>query len=84
MEEDIEFLDLKPEEKKLLLESLGFTIDEGGYVYDGLLQERSICPYTKKEILFDNASILPGSTLIINTSALTLSEYITDKLEKKL
>ena len=83
METEIEFLDLNSEEKTLLFEVLGFSIDSDGYVYDELLKDRHLCPYTKKEILFQNASILPGSTLIINTSALTLSEYITDKLEKK-
>ena len=83
MEAEIEFLDLSPEEKILLLDVLGFSIDKEGYIYDLLLKERHICPYTKKDILSQNASILPGSTLIINTSALTISEYITDKLEKK-
>ncbi|MBI3027521.1 hypothetical protein HYY70_05410 [Candidatus Woesearchaeota archaeon] len=83
MEPEIEFLDLSPEEKILLLDVLDFSIDKEGYIYDELLKERHICPYTKKEVLFQNASILPGSTLVINTSALTISEYITDKLEKK-
>ena len=83
MERDIDFIDLESEEKELLLEVLGFSVDQEGYVYDELLKERHICPYTKKEVLFENASILPGSTMIINTSALTISEYITEKIEKK-
>ena len=83
MERDIDFIDLESEEKALLLEVLGFSVDQEGYVYDELLKERHICPYTKKEVLFENASILPGSTIIINTSALTISEYITEKIEKK-
>lgn len=76
----MEFLSLDNDEKKILLESLGYSVDSEGYVRD-LNGKIHLCPYTNGKVKFENASILPGSTVIINTSAFTLSEYVTEYLE---
>lgn len=78
---EIEFLEISNEEKKVLLDVLGYDVDEKGLIISREKKVPHICPYTKREVFLDNASILPGSTIIINTSALSLSEYISKNLE---
>ncbi len=76
----IKFLKLEDEQKRILLNALDFSFDPKDYVIDGI-GKKVICPYSNKPVKFQNASILPGSTIIINTSLITLSEYISEYLE---
>jgi hypothetical protein len=76
------FIRLDDDPKKLLLEALGFGIDSEGFVIKSETGIRERCRYTGKQILFKDASVLPGSTVIINTSLITLSQYILDYLEE--
>lgn len=78
--EKIKFLNSNESRKKMLLDFLGYFVDEEGYVVNKSDQKIVICEYTKEKVLFKNASILPGSTKIINTSPYTLSSYISDYL----
>ena len=78
--EDITFTKLDKEQKKILLEALGFSVEEDGLVLNDEGKPH-ICPYTQKKVFLENASILPGSIVVINTSSLTLSEYITDYVD---
>ena len=71
------------EEKKFLLESLGYEIDCNDFVLDGKTKKLHICPITKKPVKLENASVLPGSTVIINTNAMTLSEYFARYLKEE-
>ena len=75
-----EFLKLDANMKTVLLKALDFNIDINGYILD-TMGKKIICPYSKTPVKFDTVSILPGSTILINTSLITLSEYISDYLE---
>ncbi|MFA6072782.1 MAG: hypothetical protein WC758_01585 [Candidatus Woesearchaeota archaeon] len=76
---EFKFSALSDSQKKLFLNLLGYDVDGEGFII-GEDSERIKCPYTKEYVLFSKASILPGSTIIINTSAYTLSCYISDFL----
>lgn len=76
-----EFISLSAEQKLILLQALDYNIDSNGFVVDKT-NKKVKCKYSNKPVLFNDASILPGSTIIINTSLITLSEYISDYLEK--
>ena len=76
------FLKLNNKQKLVLLKALDFDIDSNNFIVDSK-KKKVICPYTKRPIQFNNASIHPGSTIIINSSLITTSEYISDYLEKE-
>ena len=74
------FLFLSDEKKKILLKALGYGTDVKGYIIDEN-GRRVLCKYSGVEVPFVNASILPGSTIIINTTPYTLSKYLEEYLE---
>lgn len=74
------FVKLNDEQKLILLKSLDYDLDDNGYVVDKN-NKKVLCPYSNQPVLFKNASVLPGSTVIINTSLITISEYISEYLE---
>ena len=79
---DVIFTDINIEQKTALMDILGYYVDENGIIFDKETNNQHICPITDEPVLIDNASILPGSTIIINTTELSLSEYFTDYFEK--
>lgn len=78
--EDICFDTLNEKQKTVLLKALDYSVDKNGIILDKTGRPH-ICPYTKKEVLFKNASIMSGSVIVMNTSSLTISEYITDYVD---
>jgi len=74
------FISLSDEQKLVLLKSLDYDVDHNGYIVDKN-NKKVMCKYSNQPVLFKNASILPGSTVIVNTSLITISEYISDYLE---
>ncbi|MDO9517460.1 MAG: hypothetical protein Q7J10_05345 [Methanosarcinaceae archaeon] len=81
---DVTFTDINIEQKTALVDILGYYIDEDGIIFDKETKMQHICPITKEAVSIDNASILPGSTIIINTTELSLSEYFTYYFENIL
>ena len=81
---DVTFTDINIEQKTALMDILGYYVDEKGIIFDKKTKMQHICPITDESVSIDNASILPGSTIIINTTELSLSEYFTDFFEKIL
>ena len=79
---DVTFTDINIEQKTALMDILGYYVDEKGIIFDKKTKMQHICPITDESVSIDNASILPGSTIIINTTELSLSEYFTDFFEK--
>jgi hypothetical protein len=78
------FENINIEQKTALMDILGYYVDEKGIIFDKKTKMQHICPITEESVSIDNASILPGSTIIINTTELSLSEYFTDFFEKIL
>lgn len=78
---DIKFEKINIEEKKILLDILGYAVDENGMVLNKEKNEKHICPITKEVVFIENASVLPSSTLVINTSELSVAEYFTKFIE---
>lgn len=81
---DVKFENINIEQKTALMDILGYYVDEKGIIFDKKTKMQHICPITEESVSIDNASILPGSTIIINTTELSLSEYFTDFFEKIL
>ena len=75
------FIELPEEAKLVLLKSLGYDVDNKGYILDSNNKKKVICKYSKKPVHFKDASILPGSTIIINTNLITMSQYVCEYLE---
>lgn len=77
------FVSISPSQKRILLKALGYDVDAQGYVvYDTRDRKRVVCKYTDSEVEFASASVLPGSTIVINTTPLSLSAYIEEYLEE--
>jgi len=74
------FNKLTIEQKKVLLNALGYKVEEDGLILDENGKPHE-CPYTKKNVFLENASIMPGSVIVMNTSSITLSEYMSDYVD---
>ena len=62
---------------------MGYGTDEEGYVIefkaaDGSQNKRALDRYTGDPVKLKNASILPGSTIIIDTNSFSLAEYFEE------
>ena len=79
---DITFLDITYDEKRILLDCLGYSVKEDNYIINTKTGDYHTCPITRERVLFENASILPGSALVINTTPLTISEYLSEYIEE--
>lgn len=79
---DKKFEKLTVPEMTVLLNVLGYNIGEGGLLIDKKTKEFHKCPITNENVFIEDASVLPGSTLVIKTSELSLAEYFTEYLEK--
>lgn len=82
-DEKISFIEVNEEERRLLLDILDYEVDGDGLIVDKKTKRHYICPISKTKVPISSSSILPGSTIILNTSALTLSEYFSRYLEER-
>lgn len=80
---EISFIEMNDTERELLLDILNYEVDKEGFVVDKRTKRHHICPMSNTKVRINDSSILPGSTIIINTSALTLSEYFSRYLEER-
>lgn len=80
---EIKFEEIGIEEKKILLDVLGYEIGEAGIILDKETKKEHICPITESVVFIENASVLPGSSVVINTSELSLAEYFTKFVEMR-
>ena len=79
----VQFMNIKDDGKKIILDVLGYEIDKDGVVLVKSTKQPHICPITQEKVFFKNASILPwNSSIVINTSALSISEYLSQLQEK--
>jgi hypothetical protein len=78
----LEFIDISLGEKTILLDILGYSVDEDGFIHYKDTDQMHICPYTHETVNIKNASILPGSTVIINTTDLAISEYFSEHIDE--
>ncbi len=62
------------EEKKAILEMLGYDIDNGKLIINET-QKIHKCPINKRPVTLEEASIVPGSTLVIKSDAISFAEY---------
>ena len=77
----MEFEELSDEEKKLLLNAFSYDVDDEGFIIDKALNERLFSNDTKRFISFDNAGLVPGSLKIIDTTPLTISKFLREKID---
>jgi hypothetical protein len=78
---DITFVHIDNEQKQILLDILGYKVNDKGYLVSKETKKLHVCPITKEKVKLEKASILPGSELVINTNPISLSEYISKYLE---
>ncbi|MCJ7648262.1 MAG: hypothetical protein MUP85_06590 [Candidatus Lokiarchaeota archaeon] len=79
---EIKFEDIGIDEKIILMDILGYEVDDNGLVLEKETENEYKCPISGEPVFIENASILPGSTVIINTSDFSLSEYFTRFVDK--
>jgi hypothetical protein len=75
------FTNLDNNAKRILLKALGYGTDSKGFVIWADSGKRVRCKYTKRPVHFYESSVLPGSTIVINTTPTSLSKYIEEYLE---
>jgi len=74
-------INLPKNEKLILLKALGYTIDSEDYIINETDRKRVEDKYSNCFVKLDNASVLPGSTIIIDTNSFSLSEYFEEYRE---
>lgn len=75
----VQLLDLTDAEKKVLLDTYGYSVNDKGIIVYSNTKKPVICRYSGKEVKFSDASIVPGSTAIVmNTDAGTISAYLAE------
>ena len=74
---ELELIELEVDERTNVLEKLGYTIDEEGFVVDSE-QKEVICKYTEEKVHIKTAAILPGSLLVINATPLSMARYFLE------
>ena len=75
---DIQFANIDNEKKELILDVLGYYVGDEGFIFVKKTKKKHVCPITGRPVKFERASILPwNSNIVVNTSALTISEYIS-------
>lgn len=79
MKEPVKFVHVDNDQKKRILELLGYEVTEKGFLKKD--KKDYFCPITKSKVHLETASILPGSILVINTNPLSISEYLSEYLE---
>jgi len=79
----MEFEELGKEEKELLLKAYKYEVNSEGVIVDSLLKEPVISQDTQRPIKLESASLLPGSMRIIDTTPLTISKFLREKIELK-
>ena len=75
--ENITLLQIDNNQRSRILEKLGYGIDSEGFVLDKN-NKRVICKYSEKDIHISYAAILPGSTILINATPITMAQYFVD------
>lgn len=75
---DLELVQLDNHDRTEVLEKLGYSIDNDGFVVDSKTKKEVVCKYTKKRVHISTAAILPGSTLVINANPLSMAQYFVD------
>jgi hypothetical protein len=77
----MEMIHLTDEQKRTILDFLDYSVDEKGVIISKKDNKPYMCPYTGDPVLFNKVSIMPGSTVIFNTSPLTLAQYFSEHVE---
>jgi hypothetical protein len=73
--EELQISDWTLNEKKILLQKLGYDTDGVFVVKDG---KRFQDAYLKQDISINNMLILPGSTVVIDNNPLSIAYYLQD------
>lgn len=76
------FCELTPEEKKILLDALGFAVNKDGTIIHNVDKLQVKDPITNEPVKFENANILPGSTIILDNNPASLALYFARYYEK--
>ena len=74
----ISIINITNEEKVVLLKALGHGTNKEGFIIKNDTEEIVRDRYTNIKIKLENASILPGSTIILDTNSFSLAEYFEE------
>ena len=78
---DFQFQELTDDEKKILLSSFNYIVDEDGNIIDNTLNEKVISKTSKNPINIKNVALLAGSLIVTDSDPLTLSRYLRERIE---
>ena len=76
--EQISLKELPKEAKILLLKELGLGVDDRQVYVVGSDRQQVKDRYTGKPIRLDNMVILPGSTIVLDDNAVSLTKYMDE------
>lgn len=77
----MEFLQVTPSNKEVILELFSKKIDKEGFIIEKKSGNRVTCPYSNQEIHSTSFSILPGSATFVNNLSYCFAEHITTHLK---
>ena len=75
---DKKLFQLNNAERHQVLKKLGYELDDNGFVIEQDTKKEVICRYNGKKVHINLAAILPGSTLVINATPLTMAKYFVE------
>ncbi len=79
--QEFKFVKIGDDEKKRILEDAGYFVNEDNLILDGKTHKPHICPFSGEQVFLHEASLLPGSLLVVKTTPLTIAEYISKYIQ---
>jgi hypothetical protein len=71
----IKLIQLSNNDRMKVLDKLGYSVNENGFIIDRIGRKEVICRYSNETVHINNAAIMPGSLVIMNANPLTMAEY---------
>lgn len=79
----ITLLQLDNDKRLQVLEKLGYSIDNDGFVVSKKTKKEVVCKYTNEKIHINTAAILPGSHMIVNATPMSMAQYFVEQSDNE-
>ncbi|MEE9525380.1 MAG: hypothetical protein V3V78_02120 [Candidatus Woesearchaeota archaeon] len=76
--DDVKLVQLNNGGRLQILERLGYSIDEEGFIITTKTKKEVVCKYSEEKVHINTAAVLPGSNIIINANPFTMAQYFAD------
>lgn len=75
---ELKLIQLNNHRRKEVLEKLGYSVNQDGFVSNPRTKKEVVCKYTKQKVHINTAAILPGSVEVINATPLSMAQYFIE------